>query len=94
VAQIMAQATGEMGDPMDVEQIARHIRAYLGDHPNASDSLDGVARWWIGAGPFTARADAVQQALDQLVSGGFVSRRVLADGTVLYAGAKRPTQAS
>ena len=67
-----------------VPDIASVIGRYLADHPNASDSLEGVQRWWLG--DVEAPGPTVQQALDQLVKKGTVMRKMLPDGTVVYAG--------
>jgi hypothetical protein len=72
--------------PSKVSDIAAAIRRYLADHPNASDSLEGVQRWWLGEGAVEAPGPTVQQALDQLVKKGTVVNKMLPDGTVVYAG--------
>ncbi len=72
--------------PSKVSDIASAIRRYLADHPNASDSLEGVQRWWLGEGAVEAPGPTVQQALDQLVKKGTVVNKMLPDGTVVYAG--------
>lgn len=69
-----------------VSDIAWVIRRYLANHPNASDSLEGVQRWWLGEGAVEAPGSTVQQALDQLVRKGTVVKKMLPDGTVVYAG--------
>jgi hypothetical protein len=28
-------------------EIAREILAYLLDHPDAQDTLDGISQWWV-----------------------------------------------
>jgi hypothetical protein len=71
-----------------VSDIAWVIRRYLSDHPNASDSLEGVQRWWLGEGAVEAPGPTVQQALDQLVRKGTVVKKMLPDGTVVYAGGR------
>lgn len=72
--------------PSRVSDIAGVIRRYLANHPNASDSLEGVQRWWLAEGAVEAPGPTVQQALDRLVKKGTVVRKLLPDGTVVYAG--------
>jgi hypothetical protein len=72
--------------PSKVSDVAVVIRRYLSDHPRASDSLEGVQRWWLGEGAVEAPGPTVQQALDQLVTKGTVVRKLMPDGTVVYAG--------
>ena len=69
--------------------IAAEIRRYLDDHPNATDSLDGVQRWWLLHGAVEAPSLSVQQALDLLVREGTVIKKILPDGTIVYAGSHR-----
>ena len=71
--------------PSRVSDIAIVIGRYLASHPNASDSLEGVQRWWLGEGAVDAPGTTVQMALDRLVKKGSVVKKLLPDGTVVYA---------
>ena len=63
---------------------------YLARHPQAADTLPGVARWWVGDdGRYSM--EQVQAALDRLVDGGELRRERLADGTDWYAGGAAPS---
>lgn len=33
---------------MDKDEIARRIMNYLRKHPDARDTLEGIAKWWLG----------------------------------------------
>jgi hypothetical protein len=72
--------------PSKASDIAVVIRQYLATHPKASDSLEGVQRWWLGEGEVEAPSTTVQQALDELVRNGALVKRMLPDGAVVYAG--------
>jgi hypothetical protein len=50
-----------------IERIRREILSYVARFPRASDTLPGIARWWVGA---PAPLDRVQAALDRLVGEG------------------------
>jgi hypothetical protein len=66
---------------------ARLITAYLTDHRDACDSLEGIARWWLP--PDTAcRQAAVVDALEDLRTYGLVQEVRAADGRIRY---RRPT---
>lgn len=75
-----------MALPSTISDIASAIGRYLADHPNASDSLEGVQRWWLREGAVEAPRLLVQQALDLLEKKGAVVKKLLPDGTVVYAG--------
>jgi hypothetical protein len=60
----------------------------VADHPHAPDSLDGVQQCGLGTGDVDAPRLAVQRALDALVQKGSAVKKMLPDGTVLYAGTR------
>ena len=66
------------------DALADRIRRYVREHPNAADTLEGVAAWWLSGSADAASLRRVQEAIDRLVSEGEVSRRTLGDGTVIY----------
>jgi hypothetical protein len=57
--------------------LQRRIVAYLAAHPQALDTLQGIARWWVESDP-----SAVEPALAQLERRGIVRRRQL--GAAVY----------
>jgi uncharacterized heparinase superfamily protein len=58
-------------------QIARYLRA----HPEAADTLDGAAHWWISR---PASLDVVERAMKMLEQAKVMQRRILPDGTVIF----------
>ena len=74
---------------IDIHAIADEIRRYLNAHPDAADSRDGVLRWWLTRQRIEESADAVQRALEYLVSQRTITRKELRDGTIVYANAAR-----
>ncbi len=64
--------------------LCQGILQYLRTHPDAADSLEGIATWWLPGLDLEARPEAVQTALDQLVADRLVARFDLADGRTLY----------
>lgn len=79
---MLSRAAMQTPDPVDA--IVQAVLAYLARHPQAADSVDGVARWWVGDDGRLGQP-LVQQALDRLVVAGELRRQRLADGSVLYA---------
>jgi len=69
--------------PVIVENIAKEIKEYFNGNPNAGDTVDGIANWWITRQSLNNAKDLVQQALDFLVENGDLHRRVYA-GRVIY----------
>ena len=70
--------------------LERAILDHLAAHPQAADTAEGVAQWWLGAQGASATPGEVVQALQSLTSRGQLRRVRLADGTTLYS--KDPTQ--
>ncbi len=68
----------------DLAVLAAAIRGYLSGHPNAADTLEGVARWWLRGRSGNALLTDVERAMEQLVTTGDVLRHTLSDGTVIY----------
>jgi hypothetical protein len=75
-----------MREPDPTDPVVMALLSYLGRHPQAADSLSGVARWWVGDdSPFDL--EQVRRALERLVACGALRRERLADGTDWYASA-------
>jgi hypothetical protein len=73
----------------EISEIAHAIERYLVKHPNAADSLEGIRRWWLMRQRYEESAQQVQEALEQLLRDGAISKRVLHDGRVLYTAPPR-----
>lgn len=63
--------------------IAAEISRYCAAHPDAGDTLDGIA-WWLIQQRFHDTRDELVAATESLLHHGLLHRRVLADGTVLF----------
>ena len=66
------------------EEIAQLVSRYLDEHPNASDTIDGIARWWLDRQRFDDARELVSRALELLEQRGVVKRRTLANGVTLF----------
>jgi hypothetical protein len=60
------------------------LASYLRTHPAASDSLDGISRWWLD-GEEDPLIEEVNEALQQLVRHGGLRAFMAADGRTRYA---------
>ena len=67
-----------------VAALADRIRRYMREHPNAADTLEGVAAWWLSGSAEGEWLENVRRAIEQLVAQGEMGRKTLGDGTVIY----------
>ena len=65
-------------------RLAEAIRDYLARHPDAADSAEGVAKWWLGPLGTEATTADTEQALLYLYGLGLIDRQTLPDGRALY----------
>jgi hypothetical protein len=68
------------------EQILRHLR----DHPQAGDTIEGIAMWWLPRSITTHHREPVRQAMDDLVARNKIIPSFLVDGTAFNSAAARP----
>lgn len=68
----------------DLHDIADTIDRYLVSCPEASETVEGVARWWLARQRYNDSLELVQCALDVLESQGRVERIKAGKGAVLY----------
>lgn len=66
------------------------IAHYLQYHPDAADTVAGIANGWLAG---DCARPAVEQALTGLVQCGLLQARIKPDGTAVYSSARRaPTR--
>lgn len=68
----------------DVRDIADAICRYLASRPNAAETIEGVAKWWLLRQRYEDSVESVQQALNLLEEKGEVVRFRLTGGKVMY----------
>ena len=68
----------------EIVSTAEAIQRYLLTRPNASETVDGVARWWLLKQRFHDSLDRVQMALDMLEEKGEVIKVMMNDGREIY----------
>jgi hypothetical protein len=66
-------------------EIEASVIGYLGQHPHAADSLDGVVKWWLARQRYETAHERIGRTMEQMAVGGILDRRTLPDGTVLYS---------
>src|SRR5580693_1998888 len=55
-------------------ELAKAVVSYLGEHPQAMDSPQGIAEWWGMPQSVNLDIDTLVGALEQLVDGGLLER--------------------
>ena len=68
----------------DVMIIVQHLSRYLRNHPDACDTSEGIARWWIDADPAPVPVAIVETALGWMSACGVIEASHAADGRVRY----------
>jgi Fe2+ or Zn2+ uptake regulation protein len=65
-------------------ETAQAILEYLHEHPDAQDTLAGIAEWWLPEEKTKARLAIVKAALHQLAAEGLVLERRSKDSQTHY----------
>ena len=67
-----------------VQETACAIDRYLASRPRATETVEGVAKWWLVRQRYEDSLELVQRALDHLVKTGELERLPGAGGKHLY----------
>jgi len=65
-------------------RVAQAILDYLRKHPEAQDTLAGIAEWWLPEEGIKNRKPSVKEALDELVAAGLISEHEGKDAQISY----------
>jgi len=68
----MAQGMAHTPKPDAEREIARRILQYLAAHPDAKDSLEGIAQWWIERGRGETPGGGLERAVAALCAEGLI----------------------
>lgn len=69
---------------MDKDEIAKRIMNYLRKHPDAGDTLEGIAKWWLQSECIEQSVEKVSAALQQLVKKGMIKKQKAKYGNVFF----------
>ncbi|MET3653940.1 hypothetical protein [Dyella japonica] len=72
-------------DEAGEHEVERAVLAYLHQHPDAADTLDGIVSWWLPQQRYETERQRIEQVLRALVERGQLRRDNLPGGAVLYA---------
>ena len=65
-------------------EIAHEILAYLAEHPDAQDTLDGIVRWWLLEQKIKFQTNMVRDAIAELVAKGLLLETKTRDSQIHY----------
>ena len=65
-------------------KIGNEILAYLVDHPNARDTLEGIVEWWLLERQIKFQTARVKEALSDLVTRGLILEKKGSNSQIHY----------
>ena len=77
--------TEEGGSETDESQVAALILEYMQRHPEAKDTAEGIAQWWLQQGRIEPTVDTVRGALALLRARDQIVERRAPDGRTYYS---------
>ena len=69
----------------DLDKISKVIIAYWKDNPEAQDTIEGIAQWWLSERVQPFAIEDIKIVLKELVGQKKVVTHQLKDGTILYS---------
>lgn len=64
--------------------IAYEILTYLAEHPDSSDTIEGIMEWWLLERKIEYQTGKVKEALAELVAKGLILENKGADARIHY----------
>lgn len=58
--------------PLDNDELRTAVLAYVAEHPDAMDTLDGIAEWWIARRQIRVDVDRLALVLESMIRGGLL----------------------
>ncbi len=68
----------------DKARVAHEILAYLIDHPDAQDTLEGVVEWWMPERKLRYQVALIKDAIGELVKNEWVIARTRQNSRTYY----------
>ncbi len=63
---------------------SRMILQYLQSNPDAGDTLEGIAKWWLEFQMIESSVSEVADVLEGLIRRGTIRMHTVSDGTTFY----------
>lgn len=70
--------------PAEKDEITHDILAYLVEHPEAQDTLEGIVEWWLLEQNIKRQTALVKETLEELVRNGFIFERRIGNSETVY----------
>lgn len=70
---------------MEESKVRAYILAHLLENPQACDTVEGIARWWLVSQQVSHSVMAVKEALGQLKAEGLIVERETGGGVPVYS---------
>jgi hypothetical protein len=68
----------------DKSHISQIVLAYISEHQDAQDTLEGIVEWWLVEQEIYQQMATVKKALDDLVAQGLLLERKGLDARTIY----------
>jgi hypothetical protein len=68
----------------EVSRVLFDILAYLNDNPDAEDTIEGIAQWWLLEQRIRQQIPVVEKALFELVESGLILAQGGSNGRTRY----------
>lgn len=75
---------GSGGETKEDSEMVRDVLTYLVNNPDAQDTLEGIAEWWLLERKIESRAAKVKEVLAELVAKGLILERRGSDSRPRY----------
>jgi len=72
------------------DEIAQRILDYLEKHPDAGDTLEGTATWWVMQQQVYESVELVRRSLERLKADGLIQECRNLDGRIIYVACPCP----
>jgi hypothetical protein len=73
-----------MTDEITESKLAQQILDYLQDQPEAGDTLEGIARWWVLRQRLSESSVIIGRAVEALKRKGYLEEHKTPDGRIMY----------
>lgn len=74
---------------VELSNVRNAINRYFQQYPQAADTVEGIAKWWLPQFGVNLPVESVLQALERMVEAGELNKSGKHDGSVIYALAQR-----